>query len=232
MKLSSLVVGVIAVASLVVGCGGSSSSSRALYRIVHASPDAGVVDVFVNDEALFPNVPYLGATDYESIRTGNANFRVNPDGSGTSVIDADLSLAKDDVRTIIAAGKAAPSGGEPGIQPIVLIDDLDNPATGNVKVRLVHGSPTAGPVDIYVTAPGDPLPATPNFSDVLFGQNTGYVTLPDGNYRVRITPANSGTVVIDSGAVTLNGRAIRTIIARDNAGGGAPYGALTLVDKN
>ena len=51
----------------------------------------------------------------------------------------------------------------------MLVDDLTDPAGGNIKVRLVHGAPNVGQVDIYVTAPGaDINTATPALTAVPF----------------------------------------------------------------
>ena len=56
--------------------------------------------------------------------------------------------------------------------------------------------------------------------------------MPAGNYQVRITPTGTKTVAIDTGALTLAAGQIRTGIAVEAPGGGAPLTALLLADKN
>ena len=47
-----------------------------------------------------------------------------------------------------------------------------------------------------------------------------------------MTPAGGKMVVIDSGSLTLAAGQIRTVIAVDNTGGGAPFDFLMLADLN
>jgi Domain of unknown function (DUF4397) len=69
------------------------------------------------------------------------------------------------------------------IEPIVLTDDNTAPAAGNVRVRAIHGAPSAPAVDIYVTAPGaDLAAATPVLTNVEFRQVADYLEAPAGTY--------------------------------------------------
>ena len=58
----------------------------------------------------------------------------------------DVDLDEDVDYTAIAGNFLADIGA------ILLVDDNDLPDEGQVKVRVVHGSPSAGIVDVYVTA--------------------------------------------------------------------------------
>ena len=205
----------------------NSPSSNAQVRVVHGSPDAPAVDVLVENQVKLTGVAYLGASGYLAVPTGTRNFKVNAAGTSTTVINADVQVAKDVNYTIIATNTVA------AIEPLVLTDDLTAPAAGNIKLRLVHGAPSVDLVDIYITAPGaDITGLTPNLSDVDFKQNSGYLEVAAGNYQVRITPAGTKTVAIDTGALTLAAGQIRTAIAVEAVGGGAPFSALLLADKN
>lgn len=129
--------------------------------------------------------------------------------------------------TVIASGLVA------DIAPIVLEDDASTPAPGTVRIPAVHGAPSAPAVDVYVTAPdADLASATPVLTNVAFGDASDYIDAPAGEYQVRVTPAGTRTVVIDSGALTLTGGQVRTAIAVDAVGGGAPFDLLLLADLN
>ena len=102
-----------------------------------------------------------------------------------------------------------------------------------MRVRAIHGAPSAPAVDIYVTAPGADLAGeTPALTNVAFGDVADYIEAPAGDYRVRVTPTGTQTVVIDSGTLTLTSGQVRTAVAVDATGGGGPFDLLLLSDLN
>jgi hypothetical protein len=230
MKLKLLTL-LLAASALSAACSDDDDNTgpegEARVRVVHASPDAPDVDVLVDDAEALADVPYLAASDYLDLPSGERNLKVNAAGTSTTVIDADVTLVDGTDYTVIASGLVA------SIAPIVLEDDNSAPAAGNAKVRAIHGAPGAPAVDIYITAPGADLAGeTPALSGVDFGDVSGYIEAPAGDYQVRVTPAGSTTVVIDSGTLTLASGQIRTAVAVDAAGGGGPFDLLLLEDAN
>jgi hypothetical protein len=61
---------------------------------------------------------------------------------------------------------------------------------------------------------------------------SGYLGVPAGSYEAYVTPTGTTTVAIDSGALTLGAGQIRTAVALDAPGGGAPFTAIILKDLN
>ena len=229
MKLKLLTL-LLAATALTAACDDDDNTGpegEARVRVVHASPDAPSVDVLLDDAEVLSDVPYLAASDYLAASAGDHNLKVNAAGTATTVIDADVTLADGTDYTVIASDLVAQ------ITPIVLEDDNTAPAAGNARVRAIHGAPSAPAVDIYVTAPGADLEAaTPVLTGVSFGDVADYLEVPAGDYQVRVTPAGTKTVAIDSGALTLESGQVRTAIAVDALGGGAPFDLLVLADLN
>ncbi len=206
---------------------GPTTPATANVRVVHASPDAPNVDVLVDNVVVLTNVPYEAVSGYLAVPAGTRNFKVNATGTSTSVINADVAVTAGMNYTVMATGLVA------AIEPLVLTDDLASPAAGNVKVRLVHAAASAPTVDIYVTAPGaDISMMSPTLSGVPFRGYSDYLEVPAGTYQVRITVAGTKTVAIDSGSLAIMAGEIRSGVALDNSGGGAPFGAIVLADKN
>jgi hypothetical protein len=222
--------------SLVVNTGVGQSEildagTPADLRVGHLSADAPAVDVIANDDFATPAVNALTfptVTGYLELAPGAYNFKVVDDATQSlTVIEIDPTLVVGTRYSVLAVNDLA------NIEPLVLTDDLRSIAT-EAKVRIVHASPTAGPVDIYVTAPGtDITTVSPALSNVPFKAETGFIPLAPGSYDIKVTPTGSpGVVAIAVDALALAGGDVLTAIARDNAGGGAPLGLVVIDETN
>jgi hypothetical protein len=193
-------------------------------RAAHLSPDAPAVDVIVNDNLaspLFDAVTYPSITAYASVPPATYNLKVVDDATqGLTVIDADQALEKGQAYSVLAVGALA------NIEPLVLTDDRRSIAT-EARVRIVHASPTAGNVDIYVAAPGtDVNLISPTFANVAFKANTGYVGLNGATYEVSVTPTGLKAPIAIFATLAIANGDIFTVIARDAPGGGVPLGLV------
>ena len=217
----------------IVGLDGSSSfdifdvGTPADLRVVHASPDAPAVDVVVNDDFGAPLVEDLAFPDFTgfvSVPPADYNVKVTPaNNPGVIVIDEDYTLAASTSYTVVALDNLAT------ISALAAADDPRRVAT-EAKVRLIHASPTAANVDIWVTAPGTDITMTaPNFTDVPLATNTGFLSLDAGDYDVNIAPTGTTTAAI-SVTITVAAGGVYTAIARDETGGGLPLGLILLDD--
>jgi hypothetical protein len=218
--------------SLIVNTGASQfeildAATTADVRVGHVSPDAPAVDVVVDDNFEAPAVEgltYTQVTPYLNLAPGAYNFKVVDSGTQTvQAIDLDATLAVGTRTSVFAVNLLAT-----GVESLVLSDDPRSIAT-EARVRIVHGSPAAGPVDIYVTAPGtDIATVVPAFQDVPFKAETGYVSLAGGTYDVSVTPANDPSTVAIFASLPVAGGDVLTVIARDAPGGGAPLGVIVI----
>lgn len=227
MKFKLLALAVLASAGTVAACSDDDPATTTRLRAVHLSPDAPNVDILVRGDQVASDVAYEEYTDYLTIPSGATQILVQPVGTNVNAIDASPDLDENTDYTVLAGNFVAQ------IEPILLTDDNQAPTAGNVKVRIVHGAPSAPAVDVYVTAPGaDLATAVPTLTNVSFGVASGYLSVPAGTYQVRVTPTGTKDVVIDSGSVPLGAGQIRTVIATDAPGGGGPFGAIILNDLN
>jgi hypothetical protein len=215
-------------------------STPADVRVVHASPDAPAVSVYANDSFAAPLVPclefpgYTGAaatpcptfTPYVPVfpPASVKNVEVTPYGnSGVIAIDAPLALAAGTTYSVYAVGDLA------SLSPLVLTDDTRRIAT-EAKLRLIHASPSAGNVDIYLTSTASIAGAAAVLKNVPFKADSGFLPVAAGAYYVTITPTGKTTAAIGPLAVTLLDKGIYTAVAVDHVGGGAPLGVILLDD--
>ena len=205
-----------------IGCG---SSGSAQLRALHASPDAPNVDISVNGTSVAKDVPYETATSYLKIKDGKTQIQVFPTGTTTAVLDYTFTATNKSYYTFLAANKVA------SIQSLFFTDNNSTPPAGDFNLRLIHGAPSAGNVDIYITAPGAAL-GTPTLSNVAFAASSGYLSEPAGSYEVRITPTGTQTVVIDTGSLTFAAGQVRTAVALDPVNETGPFQAVVLDDLN
>ncbi len=191
-------------------------------RVVHASPDAPAVDVWVNDSIIaFSNAPFKGITDYAELDPATYNVKVVPAGeTEPAVIEADLSLEAETDYTVVAVGKLA------DIEPLVLVDDNTLPAAGKAHVRFVHASPDAPNVDIAVK--GGPV----LFENVPFKQAFPYLPVDAGTYDLEVRVHDTGAVVLEVPGLALADRTVYTVFAMGLAGGEPSLTAVASVDAS
>lgn len=226
IKLSKWLLVVAASAGL-VACGGGSDPvhvpEQAQLRVVHASPDAPNVDVYAAGAKALSNVPYKAASGLLTVNAGDLPVKVTPAGSDAGVISATLKLAKDTLTTVIAVNEVAK------IEPLVITESTAKPAAGQARLRVVHAAATAPAVDVYVTAPGADLASTTaTLSNVAFKAFSGGLEVPAADYRVRVTPAGSKTVVFDSGTLPVPAGADLLAVAVPQANGSSPISVLLI----
>lgn len=196
--------------------------------VVHASPDAPGVDLLVdNTKVNAAALAYPNNTGYLTVAAGNRNIKVNAAGTSTSVINADINLAKDAAYTVFAYDVVS------AIKPLVLVDNLAAPATGKAHIRFMHLSPNAPAVTVGVLT-GTTF--TPLFSNRSFETaatataNQGFTPVDAGTYTVQVRVAGTETAVLTVPNVALQGGKIYTVFAQGLVGNTtSPLGAGVIV---
>jgi hypothetical protein len=204
-------------------------------RAIHASADAPAVDVQFGSQRIASGAQFKQASGYSTVGSGTGTLSVNLAGTSTTALSAPLNLAGNRAYSAIVVGSAAP--GAPAAQalaPVLIDDDGAAPASGNVKLRVVHGAPAVPAVDIYVTAPGAALPAAPSIPALAYrsaapASGSAALQVPGGEYQIRATVAGQpANVAFDSGRVALAAGGDLLIVAVPSAGGISPISLLVV----
>ncbi|MFW6090072.1 MAG: DUF4397 domain-containing protein, partial [Gemmatimonadota bacterium] len=156
-------------------------------RVVHASPDAPAVDVFV-DDAMEPAIQGLAfgeSSSYTALPAGTYDVDVAP--AGGTLEDAVLSvddLEVEDGEFLTAVAYDFVSD----IKVLTFTDNYGSLPPGQVRARAVHTAPAFGPVDVLnIPESGDP---TVVYDELEFGTTGQQLDLPAGTYLLGIDTNN------------------------------------------
>lgn len=244
---------ILAAASLLAGCGTKDAADPLIpgpqgrIRFVALITDTtkGRVNAILDGVPFGVNLTYGGTTPsslpspataiYSPVLTGARSLVLKRTIDTTTVVATfPVSIATSTDYTVYATGGAAASA----ITSFVTTDTNSAPATGAVRVRVVHLAPTAGAVDVFVTAVGaDLATATPTLANVAYKGNAYLGSVTAGTYQIRLVPAGTApasrtaAVLLNLASVALPANGARTFIAADNSIGGTPYRFITLIDR-
>jgi hypothetical protein len=216
--LASLVMGASLFLAMVAPVAAVSSAH---IRVLHASPDAPAVDVWVDGSKVLDNVAFKGISGYLSVPGGAHQIQVYAHGSVVSpVIDATPSFAAGSWYTVAAVGKLA------SIAPAVFIDNV-SPTSGMAMLRVIHLSPDTGAVDVAVSGQ---TPAEAPVKNLSFPNASGYLTLPVSTYHFEVRPTGSSTVALDLPGVALAAGTNYTVFAVGLSDGNVPLSVVVTAD--
>jgi hypothetical protein len=123
-------------------------------RVVHASPNAPNVDIYLDGELILEDIPYFTVGDYLPLLPGDYQVQVVPTGDplASAVLDVPVTLNGGIAYTIAAIGLV---GGDPGqeLQAALLEDDVSLLADGEARVNFYHFAPDVGEVSLAAQTP-------------------------------------------------------------------------------
>ena len=206
----------VCLASLTLaGCQGFiASSNTPLIRIIDASPDAPMLDVYQGQSALSYNLAFGNITSYIATSPGTVDLAANTSGSRQLLTATHEDLASGQYTLLVGNNSK-------NLQQLLLKDQSTPAPTGHVALRFVDQVTAPLAFDIYLVPPGTPAAATsPVLTDQTFNGNSGYLNIPAGPYRIVLYPTgiapSTATPAAYSGAtVTYPSGAVRTIILLD-----------------
>jgi hypothetical protein len=188
----------------------TAAQATNLISVVHASPDAPAVDVFINGEVVAGDVPFFTASGYLPLADGTYQVAISPAGKGTdySVLVADLEVSGGFTGTLVVLNTLA------NLEAILYEDDLSPVADGLARVNVYHLSPDAPAVDIKVAGTD-----TTVFGGLAF-TNAVYGDVDSGTYRFDITPAGDSAVVFTTPELRFENGWIYSLFATGELGKG------------
>jgi hypothetical protein len=174
----------------------SASNHEAHVRVLHGSPDAPQVDVYVNDEKVdaLSGAEFGDLTDYVAVPGGTYAIKVCATADASVCpIDVPELTVEDGTKYTIAATNLLAS-----IEAQVIEDD-PSPTTDQTQVRVVHFSADTPAVDV-LTQDG----SAKVVENVAYPDATDYLTLDAGSYDLKVCAnADNSLCPLDPGALDL-----------------------------
>src|SRR6478735_1809667 len=182
------------------------NAGDACINVVHASPDAPAVDVYLDGTKALSDLAFGSFSGWVAVPSGKHQVQVAAAGSdvSTAVIDAEVDLSPDAAYEVAAVGKLA------DIKPAVFQVDLSDVGTATdamSRIRVIHASPDAPAVDIALKG-GDVL-----IGGLAFPDASDFLEVPAGSHDLEVRPAGTMDVALDLPGVALEGGMVYDVFA-------------------
>jgi hypothetical protein len=163
---------------------------------------------------------------YVNALTNARKFRITAGTDTTTIASTQLLVQNLSVYAMIVTQHATGAG------LLILPDTVSPLPSGQVGLRVINASPSAGPVDFYLTSADSTL-TTPVATNITFEGTSGYILapVPAGILRLRVTAAGTKNVLLDVDASSLTNGQARSVLLMDAAGGGLPVSWLAIPDR-
>ncbi|MBU1240604.1 DUF4397 domain-containing protein, partial [Myxococcota bacterium] len=160
----------------------TNNATTASIRVLHLSPDAPGVDIYVNGEtSVVTNLMFPEGTEFLEVDAGTYTFNVTATNTPVdqSVLDIENAmLMGGSAYTAVAYDNLG------DIKALLLEEDWSGLEAGDIRVRAIHTAASVGEVDIWEIS--DPENPTALFTNVGFGDVGAYMDLPAGAYILGI----------------------------------------------
>ena len=168
----------------------STSENNAFIRLVHASPDVGIVAVFMDGKQILSSFQFATVTEYVPLPAGPHRVQLALLGKGVNaaMLSQTITVQPDQVYTVAVVGMKAS-----GFSFDIFTDN--NVVSGNqAKLRAYHLSPNIQSVSVNEGA-------TTVIQGLGYQQVSGYLALSPGQHAFKLNgiPANAA----DSFSVTI-----------------------------
>jgi uncharacterized protein DUF4397 len=192
-----------------------SAANPAFVRVVHASPNIGTADVFLDGTKVLSNFQFGTVTDYVTIPPGPHKVQIAliGKGIGAAVITQTLSVEPGMAYTVAALGA------NPSDLSLKVFIDNNLLSTGKAKLRVYHLSPGTGSVNVF------------NGSNMIvsglgYPETSDYLILPADTYTFNVTITHS-SATLPLVPITLKENTVTSIFAVGLTNGTPPIQFVT-----
>ena len=196
-KRSRLATIVVAGAAFIALAAPAAAADNAMVRVLHGSPDAPAVDVYVDGEKVggeLAGLEFGDLSDYVALPAGTYDLKVCAAADATVCpIEANDVAVEAGAKYTIAATNVLAS-----IEAQIIADD-PAPRDGKTQVRVVHFSADTPAIDVLTQDGGTAVVDALSYPDA-----TDYLTLDPGAYDLKVcADADNSVCPIDPESLDL-----------------------------
>jgi hypothetical protein len=160
------------------------ADTTAFVRVIHASPDIGTADVFVDGVKLLSSFQFGAVTGYVRVPTGPHLIQIAAigKGPGAAVLTQTLSVGAGGPYTVAAIGTKATK------LALQVFTDNNLVVSGKAKLSVYNLSPDAG--SLSVATGGQEL-----INGLPYQQASDYEVMPAGSYTFDVAPSQESTTM-------------------------------------
>jgi hypothetical protein len=178
-------------------------------RVLHAVPDAGAADVYLDDKKVAENVAFKTISNYLPIDSGKTSVKLTAAGKADVLLEDSLTAAKDGYYTVAAYGTKDKA-----------LLTTQNDATGKAdekkaRIRVFHLSPGAPPVDITTPSTRAKDGAADVIKKIEYGKDSTKLVEPG---KITLQVRADGKIIKEIADVTLEAGKRYNIFAVGKAG--------------
>jgi len=219
----------LAAAALLALAASTQAVADARVRVAHLAPFADTlagtsVTVAADGNPLLEDFRFGEFTPYLELPAGSYQITVTPTGASTPAITATATVADGVDYTLAAVGNGS-------LQPLgllALVDDNAAPASGELKLRIVHAAPFADTLAATeVSVRSDDGAVLAGLERVPFNAASDVLAIPAGNYDLKVATPDGRRNLIDLAPVDLPAGVSLTVFAV-GAGTHQPLGFIAL----
>ncbi|WP_066047811.1 DUF4397 domain-containing protein [Robertmurraya korlensis] len=195
------------------------SNSPARIRVLHASPDAPNVDIYINGNRILRDFSFKETSNYLSLPAGRYQIDIYPAGDMVSTV-----LSR---KVTVEAGKQYTVAAADIVEKLKLVVIEDHPVvpSGETKVRFVHLSPDTQPVDIAVKN-GDVV-----FRNIGFRRSSDYLPLSPLTVDLEVRATGTKDVLLPISGLTFQRNQVYTLVAVGLSNGEPSIEPIVLTER-
>jgi hypothetical protein len=197
--------------------------NNALVRVINAAPGNMSLDIFADDKKVFEAVAFKTVTPYKELSDDRHTFRALHTGHDTAQPVAENSEG-------LSGGKHYTIVVMPGTNDKttlhVVNDNITAPPADKAQVRVIHASPDAGEVDIFVKQGNKEL-----FSGVNFERGTSYMDVDPMQTTLEVRQEGQDKAIVTVPNANFEKGKFYTIVVTGHAKGTPKLQTLMVEDQ-